>query len=269
MINILIQTLSGHRCDEYLALMAVKALAKSTKFNVVTNFKTADVQLLFNGLNITDHSQAIIAKTHLKPSIYMYDDHALPLFNHMPTISQFKQFGDVHFQLSELALFDSRFTTPTQQVKIFDFCYWGHQKPERSHYYDIYIKPNDVKSTLLIGEWDDISSNAFILPYERSLQRLYLLLALAKWTIIFGDSEHDGSSIPLRVYEALMNGVVPYFSPKLAEGNQLAGKPIHTELLYPDNISLNFAKYHIIGPSLTQRRRDVSETFEAAILKLL
>lgn len=221
-MKINIVSLSGHRIDELLADYCYAALKTHDIHEVHRNLKitdkTVDALWVFNGLNVSDRPTSIIKASKKVPTLYFHDDISLPIFPSMTTISQFEGFSNHHFQISELSLFDKRWKTTPSAHKSFDFCYWGHEKKERVVNYDKYIYPMDKKSTMFIGDFKGRMS--LNIAYERDMDRLYKNIKNAKYTVVFGDKEHDGRSIPLRVYEAAMMGVSVLFDRKLVEGQE-------------------------------------------------
>lgn len=220
-MRILITSLSGHRIDELLADYAYEAMKdhKEHEFYRCT-LPTAgfhDQMWVFNGVHDSERSTKIIEAAHTIPTYYFWDDHSLPAFDHMIILSQFEGMGHKHFQISELSVFDKKWNKKIDYTnKRYGFVYWGHKKLERQKYYDKYII--DVDNSLLIGEWE--GKKAFNVDYERDMRRLYGLISQGSYTIVFGDPVHNGRSIPLRVYEAAMNGLVVLFDKELLNGQK-------------------------------------------------
>lgn len=219
-VNIL--SLSGHRIDELLADYAHTALKNHDVHefhrNGALTDKTFDALWVFNGLHDTQRSTAIVNASKKIPTLYFHDDISLPTFPSMTTISQFEGLHKHHFQISELAVFDKRWDRLPTKHKSFDFCYWGHRKPERESNYEKYIYPMDKKTSMFIGDFKGRMS--LNIAYEREMDRLYNYIAHSRFTVVFGDKAHNGRSIPLRVYEAAMNGVSVLFDKELVEGQQ-------------------------------------------------
>ncbi len=220
-MRILITSLSGHRIDELLADYAYEAMRHSTEHefyrDTAHTVELYDALWVFNGLNNSKRSATILKMAKRLPTMYFWDDHSLPTFNFTTTISQFEGMGDRHFQISELAVFDKKWDEVINfENKIYDFVYWGHRKPERQEQYDKFIVDNDT--SLLIGDWK--AEKAFNAPYDRDMRRLHGLIKQGKYTIVFGDKIHNGRSIPLRVYEAAMNGLVVFFDKDLVQGQK-------------------------------------------------
>lgn len=216
-VNIL--SLSGHRIDELLADYAHTALKNHDVHefhrNGALTDKTFDALWVFNGLHDTQRSTAIVNASKKIPTLYFHDDISLPTFPSMTTISQFEGMSNHHFQISELAVFDKKWEKVPTAHKGFDFCYWGHKKPEREKNYDKYIYPMDRKTSMFIGDFKgNLSLN---IAYERDMNRLHKYISHSKFTVVFGDKHHNGKSIPLRVYEAAMNGVSVLFDKDLVE----------------------------------------------------
>lgn len=220
-MRILITSLSGHRIDELLADYAYEAMKdiKEHEFyrDILPVAGFHDQMWVFNGVHDSDRSTKILEASHNIATYYFWDDHSLPAFSHTCIISQFEGMGHKHFQISELAVFDKKWDQKIDYTnKRYGFTYWGHKKLERQRYYDKYII--DQEDSLLIGEWE--GKKAFNVDYERDMRRLYGLISQGRFTIVFGDEIHNGRSIPLRVYEAAMNGLVVLFDEKLISGQK-------------------------------------------------
>jgi hypothetical protein len=261
-MRILITSLSGHRIDELLADYAYEAMKDSKEHDfyrdILPSDKQTEMMWVFNGINDSNRSRALIEKARSIPTYYFWDDHSLPTFEHMITVSQFEGLGDKHFQISELAVFDSKWNEEINfSNKIYDFVYWGHKKPERREMYDKYIV--DEHNSLLIGEWD--GEKAFNAEYERDMRRLNGLIKQGKYTIVFGDEVHNGRSIPLRVYEAAMNGLIVLFDENLVKGQKFT---IDSKYIINDkpksNLSLSYEdfKKSLLKGSLREARKRVT-----------
>lgn len=258
-MRICVSSLSGHRIDELLADYIAKVV-RNSGFKVYRRplADKYDLLLLTNGLNETEESEAIISKSKKVPTLYFYDDYTLPTFSHMKTISQFTNLGDVHFQISELSVLDERFDNATRfKVKRYNQCYWGHPKKEREEYYNKYLE--DAKNNFFIGEWERFE-NSRVREYERNMNNLYSYISLAKYTPIFGDIHHNGVNIPLRIYEALMNGVTPIIDKDLIgdQNFKIDNRLLVSRLEDIKVTDFNIAYDSIIG-NLSEKRYEVSK----------
>lgn len=267
-INIL--SLSGHRIDELLADYCYAAL-KNHKIhevyrNLSINDKTVDALWVFNGLHDTDRSTSIVKASKKIPTLYFHDDVSLPTFTTMTTVSQFEGLSHHHFQISELAVFDKRWEQEHLESRSYDFCYWGHSKKERELNYDKYVFPLDKKTTMYIGDFKGHFS--LNIAYERDMEHLYNRIRHAKYTVVFGDEHHNGRSIPLRVYEATMNGLSVLFDRKLVEGQQyfsIDSKFIvdsHKDFFIPDYSEFKEA---LLKGSIEEARERVQYNLEALL----
>lgn len=262
-MRILITSLSGHRIDELLADYAYEAMKHSDEHvfyrDTVHTVELYDALWVFNGLNNSKRSARILKMAKCLPTMYFWDDHSLPTFEFATTISQFEGMGDRHFQISELAVFDKKWDEAINfENKNYDFVYWGHRKPERQEQYDKFIVDND--NSLLIGDWN--ADKAFTAPYERDMRRLHGLIKQCRYTIVFGDEIHNGRSIPLRVYEAAMNGLIVLFDQELLEGQKFKMPEtfvIRDEVKTASAINYEYFKTSLLGGTIEQARDRVRQ----------
>jgi len=207
----MITSLTDHRIDIRFAEYVEQALScDASKYNVVTNgmYNAANPEVL----DMMEH----------EPTLYLIDDHTcyVPEDDTVLIASQFTKhpISDVpmeYFQVSKLALFDYRFDDlmPNNYNLEPIWMYWGQYKPERYSEYMNYIP----KDTYVIGRRypEELSRQWKMLPFTKDLEELNNMISLATHTPVFGDELHNGVNLPYRIYEALMNGVIPVISPEL------------------------------------------------------
>lgn len=210
-------SLSGHRIDNLLAEYIVAALhnVHNLKIELVLPEEAheCDRLIITNGLNDSERSKMLVELAKTIPTYYIYDDCYLPTFSHMTTVSQFTNLGDIHFQVSELSVFDKRWDEKHKSRQKFKMYYGGHVKPQRDECYKKYLI-ND-ESTLIIGDYTKYVPKATHKDYTRDMNELYTIMNQATYTIVFGDEDHNGVNLPLRIYEAAMMGLVVYVDREL------------------------------------------------------
>lgn len=217
MIKVGIYCINKYRTGEYQADMLAKAL--STRYNTTRMIgQQVDFMIVINGVYKEDtqhYTDIILDKMSHTPNIFLINEKRAEVPTQaMAVYSQYLN-ADNHFQLSSVALFDDRFDDVERNYVRFpkhkDFVFWGHAKQGRKKYEDKYIY-NVNGNSKLIGEWYEGS-----IPYKRSLEKLHAELSECRYTVIFGDDHDNNNNMPLRVYEALMCGVIPYFDKDFME----------------------------------------------------
>jgi len=197
---------NNYRINEYIADMLYIALRGYGDLSRELRDEQ-DIILMTNGLGLTEEARRAIEQDKVNV-LYFYDElqsSVVPKDN-VIVLSQFKDLGQWDLPVARLSIFDPRFDNIPIVDKAYEFVYWGHKKPNREHIYK--ALPDNGKS-LYIGEWEDKTKSAHA-PYIRDMDALYTLIAKGKRTIVNGSKFDDyRNSIPLRVYEALMNGVIP------------------------------------------------------------
>ncbi len=119
-------------------------------------------------------------------------------------VSQFKDAHNRFYSLSELHILQ----TKRDNLKFYDYVYWGHFKEERRERYLRYI-PNEP-STLIVGnkeEWEETHPDCQFAEYTRDLDKLYDIIATGEKTTLIGDEHHDGTNIASRYFEAVRCGI--------------------------------------------------------------
>lgn len=208
-MNISIISQNGHRINEYMADMMAKAL-EHTGHNVARFYDkdndASDVILMTNGMGMTQ--EALDAYASPVPVIYFHDELKSTIVpcKGVTILSQYENHGDAQFPVAQLSLFDSRWEDRQLRTQLYDFVYWGHKKEGREELYE--KLPNNAQC-LYIGEWED-KDKSHHTTYIRDRDLLLNTIAMGKRTIVNG-SEYDDNhgNVPLRIYEALMMGVIP------------------------------------------------------------
>lgn len=198
---------NGHRINEYIADMAEKALADTDITTIRGYDPIVDIVIMTNGVGIND--EAMTAYMSDKPIIYLHDELQSSLVpkDDVWVYSQYHGHGYGIFPVSKLSLFDSRWDKNQQITKYYDFVYWGHKKAGRENLYATF--PDDF-SSLYIGEWVDDFKASHHVNYIRDRDVLLNTIGMGRYTDIGGsDYDHKYGNQPLRIYEALMMGVIP------------------------------------------------------------
>jgi len=211
-MNISVISQNGHHINEYMADMLGEAIAP-LGHNVIRFYDKdypdmADLILMTNGMGLT--REALDAYSSGIPIVYFHDELKATIVpsKNVTVLSQYYDHGDGQFPVARLSLFDPRWDNKQQIMKLYNFVYWGHAKEGRE---ELYPQLPDHENALYIGEWNESKQKAHHAPYIRNRDKLLNTIGTGRWTIIDGsdyDSKFD--NIPLRVYEALMMGVVPH-----------------------------------------------------------
>lgn len=254
-------SLSGHRIDELLADYIISALGDLPKVNVErvewTQAYECDRLIITNGLNDSERSKHLVKLAETIPTYYIYDDCYLPTFSHMTTLSQFTNLGDKYFQVSELSVFDKRWDENRKSTKEFLFYYGGHIKPERQEYYEKYLVNRE--DSLVVGECAQFMDKAHKVDYTRDMDELYTTMGRAQYTVVFGDELHNGVNLPLRIYEAAMNGLVAFVDKDLIGDQKFMLEDQWRISSLADITSIDYKKFKksLLGGSLADARRRV------------
>jgi len=123
-------------------------------------------------------------------TLVIEDDHRYK--SEAPIVSSQYRDGVYHFPWSDLSVFSYTFSRGQAGAGI----YWGKIKPERQEKYDEYLKILDVLDPV---------------PYDQ----LHNELKGYSFTAIFGDPDHNDNNKPLRVFEALSAGLIPFIDEEL------------------------------------------------------
>jgi len=212
MAKIGIYCINKYRTGEYQADMICKALEATE--HTTTRFigEDVDFMVVINGVlkgDTMEYTNRILNKMKRTPNIFLVNEKRSEIPEQADKV--FYQYKDKenYFQLSSVALFDERFddvkANYVEENKRNTLIFWGHHKEGREKYEKLYLK-NLPHYSLTIGDWASDS-----VPYIRDLKELHEVISNGRYTIIFGDDHDNFNNIPLRIYEALMCGVVPLF----------------------------------------------------------
>lgn len=245
---IYVTSLTDHRIDVKFADYITTALSHIsllvTRFNVgdeIPPTTDLDVIIVTNGVMGDDeHTSKVLQLMHKLPSLYLIDDHtcwipSLTIFHKCTILSQFvehpidKNTKMEYFRVSELSLFDARFDQ-LQHMKLpkeLKYGYWGRYKPERYSYYKEYFGRLDTPITIIGDRYPHSlhTLNLKFRPFTKNLEELNDSIADFSHTYVFGDEHHNGVNTPYRIYEALMNGVVPEIDNDLIGAQSLDIQP--------------------------------------------
>ncbi len=217
-------SLTEHRIDIKFAEYITEAISK------IDDADKVDFAFITNGMydptqeSQSAHTMKILHIMKTVPSAYLIDDHTcwIPNKDDYPLCTIYSQFiihpmtreRYKYFQVSKLALFDSKFDSlqPNKNPLII-WGYWGQYKPERAAEYVKHL----YAGTKVIGRRypTNISSKWKMLPFTKDLNELSNMIQGFTHTKVFGDKFHNGINLPYRIYEALMNGVQPVIDKEL------------------------------------------------------
>jgi len=202
--------INKYRTGEYQADLICKALRDTKHTTTRLLGSEVDAMIVINGVykeDTMDYTNGILNKINKVPTLFLINEKRAEVPEGVTIVaSQYMNTDGFYFQLSSVALFDDRFddieSRYNEHAKMYDFVYWGHKKLGRASYENKYCK--SYVGNLLIGDWGDI-------PYQRDLDELHRFISTAKSTVIFGDEHDNENNTPLRIYEALMCGTLPFF----------------------------------------------------------